>query len=68
MTYIERIHDVATGEITERPYTKAEMDEAKANEARLLQEAAAENNSAAVKLALLEKLGLTQDEAKLLLS
>jgi len=68
MTYIERIHDAATGEIVEREYTKAEMDESKANEARLQAETEAAIALENAKTALFEKLGLTPDEAKLLLS
>jgi len=68
MTYFERIHDVATGKIVEREYTKAEMDESKANESRLKAEsdAAIENENA--KIALFKKMGLTAEEATLLLS
>lgn len=68
MTYIERIHDAITGEITERAYTKSEMDEVKVNEARLKAETDAAIESENAKMALFEKLGLTPEEAKLLLS
>jgi hypothetical protein len=68
MNYIERIHDASTGEIVEREYTKAEMDESKANEARLKAESDAAIATENAKIALFEKLGLTADEAALLLS
>ena len=68
MEYIERIHDASTGEIVERPYTKAEIDETKANEARLKAETDAVIEAENAKMALFEKLGLTAEEAKLLLS
>jgi len=68
MTYFERIHDVATGKIVEREYTKAEMDESKANESRLKAESDAAIESENAKIALFKKMGLTAEEATLLLS
>jgi hypothetical protein len=68
MTYIERIHDALTNEIVERPYTKAEIEEAKANEAKAKAESEAIIAAENAKIALFEKMGLTLDEAKLLLS
>jgi len=68
MTFIERIVDVTTGETTEREYTKAE---AAKMEKRVLESQAeldALAAKAAEKSALLAKLGITDDEAKLLLS
>jgi hypothetical protein len=68
MTYIERIHDVTTNKITERNYTAAEIAEVEARQAEaeiLLSEQTAK---AAEKAALLAKLGITADEAALLLS
>jgi len=58
-------HNVATGEIVEREMTKAETDAKAAQEAEAL---AAETKAAADKAALLKKLGITEAEAKLLLS
>jgi hypothetical protein len=60
-------HNVETGEVIERNATKDELaqiaqDQAELN-ARLVQEAA----KAEAKAALLEKLGITEDEARLLL-
>jgi hypothetical protein len=68
MTYIERIHDISTGEITEREYTANEIAEVQANIAKETAKAQAEAIKAAEKAALLERLGITADEAALLLS
>ena len=68
MTYFERIVDLETGETTERPYTAKEIAEVEAKQAELSITLEAEATKAAEKAALLERLGLTQDEAKLLLS
>jgi hypothetical protein len=56
-----------TGEVTERPLTQEEIS---ANEAAADQQEAAEAEAAVkatAKTALLEKLGISEDEAKLLL-
>jgi hypothetical protein len=67
---IERIHNIETGEIVdvEREMTKAELDQLQKDqaEAQLLMET--EAAKATEKAALLEKLGITADEAALLLS
>lgn len=68
MTYIHKKIDLATGEEIDTPYTKAELDEVKANEAREAAKNAELENKAAEKAALLERLGITADEAALLLS
>jgi len=64
--------NATTGEVTERKYTKAEQADydalvAKAK-AELDAEIAANDARAADKAALLAKLGITADEAKLLFS
>jgi hypothetical protein len=63
-----RIHNVETNEIIDREMTAAEFKayeaEQAAAEARAIQAAEKE----ATKAALLERLGITADEAKLLLS
>lgn len=68
MSFIEQIVNVETGEIIEKPYSKeqlAEVEKAKAEiEKRLAQEAEKEM----ARKAIFEKLGLTEEEAKLLLS
>lgn len=66
--YIEKIYDVTTGETTEREYTADEIAEVEANIAKESAKAEAEAIKAAEKAALLAKLGITADEAKLLLS
>ncbi len=62
-----RIHDVATGDIVDREMT---ADEIKAHNADAAALKALENANAAnatAKAALLERLGINADEAKLLL-
>jgi hypothetical protein len=66
--YKEIIHNILTNEIVERQYTKAEIDEAKANETRLKIESEAIIANETAKITLFAKLGLTPEEAKLLLS
>lgn len=68
MEYIERIYDVITGEITERPFTDKEIAEVEANIAKAEAELQDAQTKAAAKAALLAKLGITEDEARLLLS
>lgn len=66
--YKEKIVNVETGEETWRDYTPEEIaavEKAQAETAELL---AKQAELAAAKSALLEKLGITDDEAKLLLS
>lgn len=68
MTYTEKIIDLTTGEEIIREFTKEEND--------AVEKAIAENQKivekseqkASEKTALLAKLGITEDEAKLLLS
>lgn len=67
MTYIHKTIDAITGEEIEAPYTKAELDELKSNEAREAARIAEVEAKTAEKAALLAKLGITEDEAKLLL-
>lgn len=69
--YFETITNVETGETTTREYTKAEIEEFKKREAEFLAEYAkiqaeeAEKNLA--REAILNKLGLTAEEAAILL-
>jgi hypothetical protein len=63
-----KIHNVATGEIVEREMNDAEFAQLQidiANEQTRQAEAAAK---ATQKAALLERLGITEDEARLLLA
>lgn len=68
MTDMVKIHNVETGEIIEREMTKAEKDQAALDNAQMLARIEAEAQKATEKAALLAKLGITDDEAKLLLS
>jgi hypothetical protein len=63
-----KIHDIETGEVIEREPNAAELAQQIADEAAEAARQAAEATKAADKAALLERLGITQDEAKLLLS
>jgi hypothetical protein len=67
MTYIHKIIDLTTGEETEVPYTKEELAEVKARETEQAARIAEAEAKAAEKAALLAKLGITEDEARLLL-
>jgi len=62
------IHNAETGEVIEREMTKAEADQLNADRAETKARAEAEAQKATEKAALLAKLGITEDEAKLLLS
>lgn len=68
MTYLHKTIDAVTGEETTKPYTEAELDEVKANESAENLRATEAATKAAEKAALLERLGITADEAALLLS
>ena len=63
-----KIHNVETGEIVEREMTAQEIAQLEADKAAAEAEAQAAAEAEAAKAALLEKLGITEDEAKLLLS
>ena len=60
-------HNVLTNEVIERDATKAELDQRKIDQADEAVKAEAHAEKAAAKIALLERLGITEDEAKLLL-
>jgi hypothetical protein len=72
MEYTEKIIDITTGKETIRPYTKAEIAEVEAAIAKIESERLIRENEKAAKelakAALLERLGITADEAALLLS
>jgi len=63
-----RIHDLATDEIIDREMSDIEYAELQAQQADLAANETAEAQAATDKAALLAKLGITADEAKLLLS
>jgi len=67
MTMI-KIHNVETGEIIEREMNDAELKQAMADKAVSNASKTTEAKTEADKAALLAKLGITADEAKLLLS
>ena len=62
-----RIHNVETDEVIDREMNDAEFAQYQADQAAQAAQAAAEAAKAAEKAALLERLGITADEAKLLL-
>jgi hypothetical protein len=70
MKIIEKEFNVITGEetITERNMTAEELAQYEADQAAQAERIAAEAAKAAEKAALLARLGITADEAKLLIS
>ena len=62
------IHNAETGEIIEREMNAAELKQAEKDKKAYQAEIAAAEAKAKAKAALLVKLGITADEAKLLLS
>ena len=62
-----RIHDLATDTVVDREMNDAEFAVYEADQAAAAEKAEAEAAKAAEKAALLERLGITADEAKLLL-
>jgi hypothetical protein len=66
--YKEVTIDAITGEKTERDYTEAEIAEAQANQAKADKIAKDYADAQAKKAVLLTKLGITADEAALLLA
>jgi hypothetical protein len=63
-----RIHNLETDEITDREMTDAEFSKWQSDNEKLKLEKEEQLKAASAKAALLEKLGITEDEAKLLLS
>jgi hypothetical protein len=62
-----KIHNVETGEVNEREMNANELTQWETDQAETLLLQEAEAQKAADKAALLEKLGITEDEARLLL-
>ena len=62
------IHNTQTGEIIVREYNDAEFAQYEANQAAQAAKQAKAEAEAIAKAALLNRLGITADEAKLLLS
>lgn len=67
MTYTEKIINLTTGEETIRPYTKEEVAEVEAAIAEMAKIKAEADAKAAAKAVILERLGITAEEAALLL-
>ena len=65
--YKEIIHNIVTDEITERAFTADEIKAAKEAEAKLAAEILELQAKETERQAVLDKLGLTADEARLLL-
>lgn len=63
-----KIHNVSTGEVVEREMNAAEFKQYEADQAAAIVKAEALEAKAAARTALLERLGITADEAALLLS
>jgi hypothetical protein len=62
-----KIHDVSTNEIVERDMNEIELNAWKINQAISITETKEKEAKAIKKAALLAKLGITEDEASLLL-
>ncbi len=63
-----KIHNIETGEVIEREMNADEIAKWEADKAAAEAQAEAAAQATAAKAALLEKLGITEEEAKLLLS
>ena len=63
-----KIHNIETGEIVEREMNDDELAQREADQAELLARQEAQAVKAAEKAALLNRLGITDAEARLLLS
>jgi hypothetical protein len=61
------IADCTTGEVYERDFTQEELEQYEKDQVRLATEKAEAETKAQAKVDLLERLGITEDEAKLLL-
>ena len=65
---IVRIHNTATDEIVDREMTTAEFKQYEADQAAEIVRKAKAETKATARAALLDRLGITADEAQLLLS
>ena len=66
--YKEKIVNIQTGEETWRDYTPAEIAEVEKAQAEAAARAAEQAEKEAARKAIFDKLGITEEEAKLLLS
>jgi len=64
---IKVIHNATTGEVNEVPYTAEDLEQLEKDSQEAQKLRAKEEAKAAQKAALLAKLGITEDEARLLL-
>lgn len=63
-----KIHDIQTGEVIEREMNREELEQHEADLLAAQSRVEAEATKAAEKAALLAQLGITEEQAKLLLS
>jgi hypothetical protein len=63
-----RIHNAETDEVIDREMTNEELAQWEADQAKAAQDKAEAEARATQKAALLDRLGITEDEAKLLLA
>lgn len=63
-----RIHDIETNELVDREMTDLEFEQFELEKAKVEAEIAEQSNKADEKAALLAQLGITENQAKLLLS
>jgi hypothetical protein len=68
MSPLITLHNVATGEIKEREMNAKELAQLEADKVESEQQKAEAEAKATQKAALLDRLGITEDEAKLLLA
>jgi len=68
ITQIIRVHDVETGEIIDRKMDDFEFAEYEKDKKAVAKAKLEQEKKATAKAVLLDKLGITEDEAKLLLS
>lgn len=66
--YKEKIVNVATGEETWRDYTEAEIAEVKEAQSKAAARIAEQTEKEIARKAIFDKLGITEEEAKLLFS
>lgn len=62
-----RIHNAETDEVIDREMTDDEFQNYEAEQAKIQEEIRARTSAAIAKAALLQRLGITEEEAKLLL-
>jgi hypothetical protein len=65
---IVKIYDIETGQVTEREMTDAEVQQHELDKQKALELRSLKEQQKAARNAVLEKLGLTEEEIKLLIS